>query len=82
MARMNQISLRQFRERIGDLREPVEVSRRDVQGNIQILGYWTPYMTDAPASGQLDLDAVIAKPVAVASPVRAFPKAVQAGKKR
>lgn len=40
-----QISLRKFRDEIVDIRQVVEVSRRDPQGNINVLGYWTPYMT-------------------------------------
>lgn len=40
-----QISLRKFRDEIVDIHHVVEVSRRDPQGNINVLGYWTPYMT-------------------------------------
>jgi len=41
---MRQISLRAFRGQIADLHQPVEVSKRDGSGNIQVLGYWTPYV--------------------------------------
>jgi len=44
------ISLRKFRNEIVDLHEPVEVMRRERDGNIQILGSWTPYMTSLPGS--------------------------------
>lgn len=40
---MRNISLRKFRAEIVDLDEPVEVSRRDGEGSIQLLGFWTPY---------------------------------------
>lgn len=40
---MRQVSLRKFRGEIADLREMVEVSRRDGNGMIRVLGYWTPY---------------------------------------
>lgn len=43
--RLKQLSLRKFRDTIADVHEVVEVSRRDPQGNIQILGFWTPYVT-------------------------------------
>jgi hypothetical protein len=43
--RLKQISLRKFREQVADLTEVVEVSKRDGDGNIRILGYWTPYAT-------------------------------------
>lgn len=52
--RLKQMSLRKFRVEIADLREPVDVSRRDPDGNIQILGYWTPYMQYAPDSVSLE----------------------------
>ena len=41
--RLRQVSLRKFRDEIADIHEVVEVSRRVEAGNIQILGYWTPY---------------------------------------
>lgn len=50
--RMQQISLRRFRDRIDEISEPVEVSRRDAEGNINILGFWTPY---PPGTQLLDL---------------------------
>jgi hypothetical protein len=42
---MKNISLRRFRAEIAETYEAVEVSRRDPEGNIQLLGYWTPYVT-------------------------------------
>ena len=45
---MRQISLRAFRDSIADLHQPVEVSRRDPEGNIQVLGFWTPYAQSTP----------------------------------
>lgn len=55
-----QMSLRKFRVAIADVRQVVEVSRRDPRGgSIQVLGFWTPYAThpaDAvPLSGELVL---------------------------
>jgi hypothetical protein len=43
---MKQISLRRFRDSIGDLREPVAVSRRDPEGSYVILGEWHPSITN------------------------------------
>ena len=81
-----QISLRRFRETIADLRHPVEVSRRDADGSMRILGAWQPYqqLAEAP-SLDLDLDPVpkvIKSPEEVATvvaphPVRAVPKPSQ-----
>lgn len=51
---MRQISLRAFRDSIADIHQPVEVSRRDGQGNIQVLGYWTPYVQH-PEDGETKL---------------------------
>src|SRR5512147_1908770 len=51
---MKNISLRKFRAEIVDIREAVEVSRRDPDGNIQVLGYWTPYMQYAPGAKPLE----------------------------
>lgn len=45
---MRQVSLRRFRDGIADLREPVEVSLRDGDGHIRVLGYWTPYRPPVP----------------------------------
>lgn len=76
---MRQISLRKFKNEVPDLDEVVEVSRRDPFGNIQVLGFWTPYMTAAPGAVKLaepDPDGrVIVKP-------RAFSKAEQAGRRK
>ena len=44
------MTLSQFRERVTELDEVVDVTRRDEQGNTQILGYWTPYATYAPGA--------------------------------
>ena len=41
-------ALRKFRDDISNLREPVEVSRRDQSGIIQVLGFWTPYNAHLP----------------------------------
>jgi hypothetical protein len=54
--RLRQMSLRQFRIQIVDLRAPVEVSRRDNDGNIQVLGFWTPYMQEAPGALAIPVD--------------------------
>lgn len=43
MTEMRQMSLRAFRDTIADVRQPVEVSKRDSDGNILVLGFWTPY---------------------------------------
>jgi hypothetical protein len=51
---MRMISLRAFAAQVSTLVEPVEVSRRDREGNIQILGYWTPYATVAPDATPLE----------------------------
>ena len=51
---MRQMSLRAFRDQTVDLREPVEVSRRDGQGNIQVLGYWTPYAQHTPGPSPIE----------------------------
>ena len=40
---MKNMSLRKFRDQIAELTSPVEVSLRDGDGNIRVLGYWTPY---------------------------------------
>lgn len=45
---MRQMSLRAFRDSIATLHQPVEVSKRDGDGNIQVLGFWTPYMQHPP----------------------------------
>ena len=45
---MRTISLRQFRDNIADIAEPVEVQRRDKAGSFQVLGHWTP-LQGAPA---------------------------------
>lgn len=119
---MKTISLRKFRDSITDITAVTEVSLRDADGNIRILGFWTPYAThpvdaiplpepvpgatltaeisvnDEPVGrGQLvipveddDPDsesgfALIRTPeeAAVAvTPVRPFPKAVQARRKK
>lgn len=42
---MKNISLRRFRVEIVDIDEEIEVSRRDPEGNIQLLGVWMPYVT-------------------------------------
>jgi hypothetical protein len=87
--RLKQISLRKFRIEIVDLHEVVEVSRRDPGGNIQILGYWTPYATypsdskslpplEIPTDGPKMIRSPEEASVAVApSPVRAVPKPSQ-----
>jgi hypothetical protein len=45
---MKRISLRRLRDTLPDIREVVEVERRDKDGNYQVLGTWTPYMTYPP----------------------------------
>lgn len=52
---MKNISLRRFRAEIADIYEEVEVSRRDPEGNIQLLGVWMPYVTYHPDARQLEL---------------------------
>lgn len=54
---MRTISLRQFRDNIGDIAEPVEVQRRDKGGNFQVLGRWTPLSGGASPSVYGDLKA-------------------------
>lgn len=84
-----QISLRRFRETIADLRDPVEVSRRDADGNITVLGSWTPYAIRKTEAPNLDLELDLApKPKVIRStaevativaphPVRSVPKPSQ-----
>ena len=93
---MKNISLRKFRVEIVDLRESVEVSRRDPEGNIQLLGYWTPYSAQSsrvepPLPAELGASRSTGVPIirtpkeaALAAPVspRAYSKAAQAGKRR
>lgn len=45
---MRNMSLRKFRDQIATITEVVEVSRRETTGNINVLGFWTPYMQYAP----------------------------------
>lgn len=47
---MRTISLRQFRDSIPELNEPVIVQRRDKNGDFQKLGHWIPAIVtgDAP----------------------------------
>ena len=47
---MRTISLRQFRDTIADLDEPVTVQRRDTAGNYQIIGEWHPLSGGLPAA--------------------------------
>lgn len=107
---MKILSLRQFRERAAEVHEPVQIAVRDKTGNLQILGYYTPYMQDVPGSEELaapmtlDLGEVAPEAVeevvsglasgviktpeearavaATVSPVRAFPKSAQTGRKK
>ena len=85
-----QLSLRRFRETIADLRDPVEVSRRDSDGSMRILGAWTPYPQSQTEAKPLELPLddepvapkVIKTPQEVAAvvrvdPVRAVPKPSQ-----
>ena len=44
------ISLRRFQKGILDIHEVVDVSRRDPSGDIQIIGFWTPYVIALPRS--------------------------------
>lgn len=64
---MRTISLRKFRTEVADLTDKVEVSRRDGDGNIHLLGFWTPYKGSEPVlvreSGQETL-----VPLALAPP--------------
>ena len=52
--RLKTISLRQFRERAVDINEPVDIAIRDRDGNLQILGYYTPYATVGPDATSLE----------------------------
>ena len=45
---MRTISLRKFRDSVGDLDEEVEVARRDSDGNIVVIGRWVPSVTYPP----------------------------------
>lgn len=47
---MRQMSLRAFRDSIADQTSPVEVSKREDDGNIRVLGFWTPYNRHPVAS--------------------------------
>lgn len=46
---MKNISLSRFRDDIIKFTEAVEVSRKDSDGNIQLLGFWTPYVRPGAA---------------------------------
>ena len=46
--RLKTISLRRFREQAAEIHEPVDIAVRDRQGNFQIIGFFTPYMTYPP----------------------------------
>lgn len=50
------VSLTAFRDKLLTYREPVLVSRRDAEGNLQILGFWTPYMQYPPDSAPIPGD--------------------------
>jgi hypothetical protein len=52
---LKQVSLRKFRDEVSDIREVVEVSRRDHLGNIQVLGFWTPYVLDVPGAAAVPI---------------------------
>lgn len=60
---MKTISLRKFRDSIADIHEVVEVSRRTPEGNIHVLGFWTPYMQDVPGSVELIATALVKDPL-------------------
>lgn len=51
---MRQMSLRAFRDTIATLHQPVEVSKRDSDGNILVLGYWTPYAQHPPEAKPIE----------------------------
>lgn len=54
--RLRQISLRQFRERAAEIREQMDIAIRDRDGNLQVIGYYTPYAAPAsPAARPLEL---------------------------
>jgi hypothetical protein len=64
---MRQLSLRAFRDSIASLRAPVEVSKRDSDGNILVLGYWTPYAQHPPDSKPIEPLSPGEKPTATIS---------------
>jgi hypothetical protein len=94
---MRTISLRKFRTEVADLTDQVEVTRRDSDGNIHLLGFWTPY---AAKSDQVQLPVrrleipvpeptgpkIVRTPeeAAAAVPARGepYPKEQQAGRRR
>ena len=51
---MRAISLRQFRDHIADIGEPVQVQRRDKTGTFHVLGVWQPFLLDLPGAPPLD----------------------------
>ena len=60
--RMKTISLRRFRERAAEITEPVDIAIRDRDGNFQIIGFFTPYVTHPPEATPL-------KPLDLGGPV-------------
>jgi hypothetical protein len=50
---MRTISLRQFRDSIGDWAEPVIVQRRTADGSFEVLGEWHPNFVQPPSVGEL-----------------------------
>lgn len=72
---MKSISLRQFRDSIAALTEPVTVLRRDGAGNFQVLGEWHPQSGGVPAATYESGEP------RVPAPVRAWPKPSQRGSK-
>lgn len=52
---MKTISLRQFRDSVADLTEPVVVQRRDADGVFHVLGEWRP-ITDGAAKRAAYID--------------------------
>jgi len=81
------ISLRRFRDRAAEIREPVEISLRDPDGNLRIIGFFTPYGAPSVAAVELSVQHEEVKPHVIKTPKeaaaaakptsRAFPKSAQ-----
>lgn len=50
---MRTISLRQFRDSIGDWTEPIAVQRRNSDGSYELLGEWRPNWTPPPSAAEI-----------------------------
>lgn len=47
MTEVKILSVRQFRDRAAEIRETVQIAVRDPEGNLRILGTYTPFLTES-----------------------------------